>query len=119
MPDLVNPQTVFDPQPIASVYADPGDGRGFNLTDPGVYTLSSHEPWYYSDTDGEALEDMTFVLPGEEVVFTITTTPVVRYVKTAEPYRTSIRIDFTQSATAGGILDAATIESGVFDAWGL
>lgn len=99
---LVNPTTVFDPQPIASVYADPSSGRGVNLTDPGIYKLSSAEPWFYSETDGLDASAMTAVASDETVTFTVTTAPIVRYIKTKEPYRTSVRILFVQVDNAGG-----------------
>ncbi len=63
--------TDFTEKPLA--HLNMGAIRGFavRMVDPGTYTLSSIEPWGYSDVDEVLFEDLTPVDAGDEVVVTL------------------------------------------------
>ncbi len=72
------------------------DGYRFTLSDPGYYSLISGEPWYYHASDSQAIADMTAVAANVAATFLVTDTPVTKYVKTAEPYVTQIKVRYQE-----------------------
>ncbi len=100
---------------VGSAAAGSADGNGFTLADPGVYTASAGEPWFYSATDELAPEDMTAVDANEEVEFEVTDSPITRYIKTVYPYVTNVRFAF-QEAEASVVASAQAASESKDDA---